>query len=471
MVFSSNIFLLYFLPIFFICYFVTPIKYRNYPLLLFSVIFYSYGAPDFVLILLLATVLNFYIVKTMLKSGTEKKKKFLCGLSICVSLSLLLYYKYSNFFVENINTILNICNQSALSWRPVVLPIGISFFTFQSITYTVDMYRSTAKPNEKLTDYVLYIIMFPQLIAGPIVRYNTVAEELVSRKYVSKQQLAGVYRFVIGLSKKVLISNTLAKFADEAFSMDVADLSTPTAWLGMLSYTLQIYFDFSGYSDMAIGLGKIRGFHFPENFDNPYTSKSISEFWRRWHITLGAFMREYLYIPLGGNRVSKRRTYINLWIVFLLSGFWHGASYNFILWGAYHGFFLVLDRLCMLDVLKKIGSVPSVILTFLAVNIGWVLFRADDLSNAFGFYHALFNFSGTLQITLDGEYIFTLVVAVILSFITMVGFGKRLCDMLYSEVYTTKQSLSLFLVIVFLLILSVGSLSVSDFNPFIYFRF
>ena len=471
MVFSSNIFLLFFLPAFFLFYFITPTKYRNYPLLLFSIAFYTYGAPDFVLILLFATVLNFYIVKAMLKATTEKKKKLFCALSVIVSLSLLLYYKYANFFVENINAILHICNQTALSWRPILLPIGISFFTFQSITYTIDMYRATAKPNEKLTDYILYIIMFPQLIAGPIVRYNTVAEELVSRKYDIKQQLAGAYRFIIGLSKKVLISNTLAKIADEAFTMNVSDLSTPTAWIGMLAYTLQIYFDFSGYSDMAIGLGRIMGFHFPENFDNPYTSKSISEFWRRWHITLGAFMREYLYIPLGGNRVSKRRTYLNLWIVFLLSGFWHGASYNFILWGVFHGTFLVLDRLFMLDFLKKIGTIPSVILTFFVVNLGWVLFRADGLSNALGYYQALFNFTGTMQITLDAEYIGTLVVAVILSFVTLANFGDKMCKTLYSEVYTQKQSIVLFIFIVLLFVLSIGSLSVSDFNPFIYFRF
>ena len=471
MVFSSNIFLLFFLPVFFLCYFITPVRYRNYPLLLFSIIFYSYGAPDFVLILLLVTVLNFYIVKAMLKATTEKKKKLFCALSVVVSLSLLLYYKYANFFVENINAFLHVCNHSSISWRPVLLPIGISFFTFQSITYTIDMYRATAKPNEKLTDDVLYIIMFPQLIAGPIVRYNTVAEELVSRKYVTTQQLAGAYRFIIGLSKKVLISNTLAKIADEAFTMNVSELSTPTAWIGMLAYTLQIYFDFSGYSDMAIGLGRIMGFHFPENFDNPYTSKSISEFWRRWHITLGAFMREYLYIPLGGNRVSKRRTYLNLWIVFLLSGFWHGASYNFILWGAFHGFFLVLDRLFMLDFLKRIGKIPAVILTFFVVNLGWVLFRADGLSNALGFYQALFHFSGALQISLDGESICTLIVALILSFITLAKFGEKMCNTLYAEVYTTKQSIMLFIFIVLLLVLSVGSLSVSDFNPFIYFRF
>ena len=253
--------------------------------------------------------------------------------------------------------------------------------------------------------------------------------------------------------------------------MNVSDLSTPTAWIGMLAYTLQIYFDFSGYSDMAIGLGRIMGFHFPENFDNPYTSKSISEFWRRWHITLGAFMREYLYIPLGGNRVSKRRTYLNLWIVFLLSGFWHGASYNFILWGVFHGTFLVLDRLFMLDFLKKIGTIPSVILTFFVVNLGWVLFRADGLSNALGYYQALFNFTGTMQITLDAEYIGTLVVAVILSFVTLANFGDKMCKTLYSEVYTQKQSIVLFIFIVLLFVLSIGSLSVSDFNPFIYFRF
>lgn len=470
MVFSSNIFLLFFLPIFLLAYFVTPQRFRNYTLLLFSLAFYAFGAPDFLFVLIGSCVVNFYMVKWMEKTSKPKAKKLICGLSVVLSLSLLLYFKYANFLVENLNAILGFLHRPAVGWVKVALPIGISFFTFQSLTYAIDVYRGTTVSSRKLSDYVLYIMMFPQLIAGPIVRYNSVAQQIVSRQSDLEDRMTGFYRFVIGLAKKVLISNVLAGIADEAFALN-ADLSTAAAWLGMLSYTLQIYFDFSGYSDMAIGLGKMMGFRFPENFMNPYTSRSITEFWRRWHITLGTFMKEYLYIPLGGNRRGSGRTYLNLIIVFLCSGFWHGASWNFVIWGAYHGLFQIFERLGMAKVLDKMGKLPSVLLTFLIVNLGWVLFRADNLSQAFGFYKALFAFSSGSMLTLTPRFWFIFALALLFSFITLLKKGQALQDKIFADSYSAKLSWIMFVLVAVLFVLSVGSLLVTDFNPFIYFRF
>ena len=468
MVFSSNIFLFFFLPAFLILYYLTPRKFRNYTLLLFSLIFYAYGAPDFVLLLVGECIINYYLVSGMAKVKGEKikMKGVLCALSIIMALGLLAYFKYANFFMENLNAVLGWFHHEPVGWMKVALPIGISFFTFQSITYTLDVYRGTTPPSKKLTDYVLYIMMFPQLIAGPIVNYNTVAEQLVSRESTMEGRALGFYRFVIGLSKKVLIANTLALYADQVFGMNYAELSTGSAWLGILSYTMQIYFDFSGYSDMAIGLGMMMGFRFPENFNDPYTSKSITEFWKRWHMTLGNFIMHYLYIPLGGNRKGKARMYLNLWLCFLLSGLWHGASWTFVLWGAFHGFFICLDKL-----LSGKWRVHSTLLTFFLVMIGWVLFRVDDIAGAGGFYATLFSFKSGLHGTTDALFWTTLVIALVFSFLTLTKGGQKLQDTVFAEHYSGRLSWIMFAITLILLILSTGALCVTDFNPFIYFRF
>ena len=471
MVFSSNIFLFFFLPIFLIAYFATPQKFRNYTLLLFSLVFYAYGAPDFVFLLVGECIINYYLVNAMAKTEKTGAKKLLCALSVLMALGLLLYFKYANFFVENINTILGWTHHEPVSWMKVALPIGISFFTFQSITYTLDVYRGVSPASKKLTDYVLYIMMFPQLIAGPIVNYNSVAAQLVERTSTMEDRTLGFYRFVIGLAKKVLIANTLAAYADQVFAMDYGNLATGTAWIGILSYTFQIYFDFSGYSDMAIGLGKMMGFRFPENFNDPYTSRSVTEFWKRWHITLGNFIMNYLYIPLGGNRKGKGRMYFNLWLCFLLSGLWHGASWTFVLWGAFHGFFICADKLFLKDVLKKIGKVPAVILTFFIVNLGWVLFRVDTAADAGSFYQALFAFRDGLTNGAEARYWFTFALAVIFSFLTLFKAGQKLQDTIFADHYSKGLSWTMFAICLVLFILSAGSLCVSDFNPFIYFRF
>lgn len=471
MVFSSNIFLFFFLPIFLIAYFVTPQKFRNYTLLLFSLIFYAYGAPDFVFLLVGECIINYFIVRGMAKTEKTGTKKWLCALSVIMALGLLLYFKYANFFMENLNAVLGWMHHEPVGWMKVALPIGISFFTFQSITYTLDVYRGTTPPSQKLTDYVLYIMMFPQLIAGPIVNYNSVAAQLVERTSTMEDRVVGFYRFIIGLGKKVLIANTLAAYADQVFAMNYADLATSTAWIGILSYTFQIYFDFSGYSDMAIGLGKMMGFKFPENFNDPYTSRSVTEFWKRWHMTLGNFIMNYLYIPLGGNRKGKGRMYLNLWLCFLLSGLWHGASWTFVLWGAFHGLFICADKLFLKDLLKKAGKWPAVILTFFVVNMGWVLFRVDTAADAGGFYQALFAFKGGLTQPADLLFWFTFGLAVVFSFLTLFKGGQRLQDTIFADHYSKGLSWTMFAICLVLLILSAGSLCVSDFNPFIYFRF
>ena len=490
MVFSSNIFLFFFLPIFLLAYFLTPKKLRNYTLLLFSLVFYAFGAPDFLLLLVGECVINYFLVRGMVK--VKRGKKLLCALSIIMTLGILLYFKYAHFFIDNLSKLIPQLSTLSSQLSTIVLPIGISFFTFQSLTYTLDVYRGVTPPSKKLTDYVLYIMMFPQLIAGPIVNYNTVAAQLVSRESTMENRVVGFYRFVIGLGKKVLIANTMALYADQVFGMNYASLSTGAAWLGILSYTMQIYFDFSGYSDMAIGLGMMMGFRFPENFNNPYTSKSITEFWKRWHITLGTFIMNYLYIPLGGNRKGKGRTYLNLWLCFLLSGLWHGASWTFVLWGAFHGLFICLDKLIKVkgerlkvkgerlkvkgERLKVKGLSPfnshlSTFFTFLIVMLGWVLFRADDIAGAGGFYAALFSFKNGVGGTTDALFWFTLAIALLFSFITLTKAGQRLQDTIFAEHYSKRLSWVMFAVCLVLLVLSAGSLCVTDFNPFIYFRF
>ena len=471
MVFSSNIFLFFFLPIFLLAYFITPQKFRNYTLLFFSIIFYAYGAPDFVFLLVGECIINYFLVRGMTKTEKTGAKKLLCALSVVMALGLLLYFKYANFFMENLNAILGWAHHEPIGWMKVALPIGISFFTFQSITYTIDVYRGTTPPSQKLTDYVLYIMMFPQLIAGPIVNYNSVAAQLVSRTSTMEDRVVGFYRFVIGLGKKVLIANTMAAYADQVFGMNYGDLATGTAWIGILSHPVHIYFDFSGYRDMAIGLGKMMGVRFPENFNDPYTSRSVTEFWKRWHMTLGNFIMNYLYIPLGGNRKGKGRMYLNLWLCFLLSGLWHGASWNFVLWGAFHGLFICADKLFLKNALKKTGTIPSVIITFFLVAMGWVLFRVDTAADAGAFYQTLFAFKGGMTVAGDSQFRCVFALAVVFSFLTLIPFGQRLQDRIFADSYSKPLSWTMFAITLVLFILSAGSLCVSDFNPFIYFRF
>ncbi len=474
MVFSSAVFLLFFLPLFLLVYnFIDP-RYKNYTILAFSIFFYAWGAPDFIFIVLLSMVVNFFIVRQIDSIPRKRSRRIYLGLSVAINIGLLLYFKYANFFVENVNALIeNLGLGSGITWLNVALPIGISFFTFQSLTYSVDVYRRVHKPLQKLSDYILYILMFPQLIAGPIVRFNWIADQITHRVETNDDRLLGFYRFVIGLAKKVLIANVVGAEADRIMALDAATLDTATAWVGIVAYTFQIYFDFAGYSDMAIGIGRMIGFRFPENFDNPYVSRSITEFWRRWHITLGAWMRDYLYIPLGGNRVkTQRRLYFNLWFVFLVSGLWHGASWNFVIWGAYHGFFLILDKIFLLRLLKMSGKTFSTIFTFFLAMMGWVVFRIESFDTAMIYYGRLFSFDfSTTMLTSDPEVYTILIVAALFSFITLSKAGLSLQNIIYYQDYTTRRRIVMFVVTLLLFVLSLSSITTSGFNPFIYFRF
>ena len=471
MVFSSIEFIFYFLPIVLVLYYLAPKVAKNIVLLLASLFFYAWGAPDFFPIFIVSMICNFLITGKMNKTTEIRARKGWLALSLILNIGLLAYFKYMNFFVDNVNAMLAFTNHATLHFARVALPIGISFFTFQSISYTVDVYRKVSEPLKRWYDYMLYISLFPQLIAGPIIRYNTIAEQLVNRTIPVEERVAGFRRFAIGLGKKVLIANTLAVLADEVFAMDYLTISSGSAWMGILAYTFQIYFDFSGYSDMAIGIGQMLGFRFSENFNAPYISQSISEFWRRWHITLGGFMKEYLYIPLGGNRISKGRTFFNLWIVFLISGLWHGASWTFVLWGVFHGTFLILDRLFMVDFLKKIGKFPSIMLTFLIVVLGWVLFRADTVGEAFSFYRALFAFRTGASAAISSQCILFFILAIAFSFLPALKIGDRWMEACFDNNPSPTRTIVLFIVTILLFFLSVGALATNDFNPFIYFRF
>ena len=472
MVFSSSVFLLYFLPIFLLIYNLTGKKYKNYVILLASIFFYAWGAPRFVFVIIGSTLIDFFIVKTLYESKKESKRKLLLFISVLINLGLLAYFKYANFFVENVNQVLASFGFSPMQWMHVALPIGISFYTFQTLTYSIDIYRGVRAPLKKPTDYLLYIMSFPQMIAGPIVRFSTIADDITGRQEKVDDKLIGIYRFAIGLAKKVLIANVMAEQADIILNGSLSDLSTPAAWVGILAYTFQIYFDFSGYSDMAIGLGKMMGFHFPENFQSPYTSTSISEFWRRWHITLGGFMRDYLYIPLGGNRVSPVRLYFNLWLVFLFSGLWHGASWNFVIWGAYHGLFLILDRLFLLKFLRKIGKIPATILTFFIVVIGWVIFRIENMEGIWTFLGRLFAFDFSAQPELIAGFGLVFGIAILFSFLASFKFGQSINDFIFQKNdYTVSCHFGFIIISILLLIISISSITSSGFNPFIYFRF
>ncbi|MBS1643449.1 MAG: MBOAT family protein [Bacteroidetes bacterium] len=474
MVFSSIVFLFCFLPLFLLLYFIADGKYKNAVILLGSIIFYAWGAPRFIFVLLGTTLIDFLIVRKMDGSKSLWLRRSLLCLSLGINLGLLFYFKYSNFFVDNLNQIFQSVGLHAIAWTRLVLPIGISFYTFETITYVVDVYRKVHKPLKNFWDYQTYIILFPKLIAGPIIRYHDIADQIQDRRAyeTNDYRLRGLYRFMIGLSKKVLLANVLGAEADVLFNTDPNQLSTGLAWMGALCYTFQIYFDFSGYSDMAIGLGMMMGFRFPENFNNPYTATTITDFWRKWHITLGAWMRSYLYIPLGGNRVnSKTRLYFNLWLVFLASGLWHGAAWGFVVWGAYHGLFLILERAFLGKWLSKLGNF-SILYTFPVVLIGWVYFRLEHFTPASRYLARMFSWQPSgINWQPAADFYFFLVCAIFFSFFTILPGGKKIQFGVFHADYSSKKHFALALASLVLLLVCAGRISTASFNPFIYFRF
>jgi alginate O-acetyltransferase complex protein AlgI len=383
MLFASAIFLYVFLPVFLAVYYLLPSSRRALWITLASYVFYGWWRPDFVLLMWFSTALDFTCGARIERARARgsRGRRWLWA-SVVTNLGLLAYFKYANFGVDTLNAVLSRAGMETIDWPAVVLPVGISFYTFQTMSYTIDVYRGTAPVVRSLSDFMCYVAMFPQLVAGPIVRYNTVAEQLVERTHTLSKFQRGVLAFQAGLAKKVLIADVLAPVADQAFGAAGA-LSTADAWLGTLAYAFQIYFDFSGYSDMAIGLGLMIGFRFPINFDQPYRAVSITDFWRRWHVSLSTFLRDYLYIPLGGNAKGRLRTYVNLSLTMLLGGLWHGAAWTFVVWGAYQGAWLIAER--ALGKRSPLASAPrfaQVAFTFALACLGWVFFRAVDLPAA-----------------------------------------------------------------------------------------
>jgi alginate O-acetyltransferase complex protein AlgI len=449
-----------------------PVFLKNYFIVFASLLFYAWGAPKFVFILLGTIVFNFYAAHMLIRLKENKKPKLLLIFSVIVNLSFLLYFKYANFFVDNTNVLLEKFGIHSVTMLHIALPIGISFFTFHQLSFIIDVYRGVKPPMKKISDYALYILLFPQLIAGPIIRYNEISDQIEGRdkRFHVDEVLLGFLRFAIGLAKKVLIANVLGKEADRIFALQVDELDFVLSWMGAITYTFQIYFDFSGYSDMAIGLARMMGFRFPENFNNPYIAQSITDFWRRWHISLSRWMRDYLYIPLGGNKVSGARLYFNLWVVFLISGLWHGAEWTFILWGAYHGFFLAIERLFLLKITSKTGVFFRVLSTFFIVVLGWVLFRAQNIGQALNFFKKMFSFS-VKEFYFSTHLISILVIAIILSFIPLFyKTQKPALDNNPVNISFKRTLLNVVVILVFMM-LCIGEITSSDFNPFIYFKF
>jgi alginate O-acetyltransferase complex protein AlgI len=485
MIFSSSLFLLYFLPVFLIIYFLIDRKFKNWFILIVSIFFYAWGAPKFVFFLAGSVLIDFFI-NQKLETSEAGRKKLYFWLSVIMNLVLLLYFKYMNFFADQFDVILSWFGNKPSGWTKIALPVGISFITFQKLAYTFEVSRKTIKPFLKIQDYALYIFMFPQLLSGPIVRPGQIAGQIADRTdhESSGERLTGFYRFMIGLAKKVLIADVLAETVNPIFSMGPAELSTGLAWTGAVAYTFQIYFDFSGYTDMAIGLAKMIGFRLPENFNNPYVSKSITEFWRRWHMTLSAWFRDYLFLPLAystsrklpkekyiGLRADKVIYLIATSVTFLLCGFWHGAAWTFILWGAYMGLFLVLDRLFLLKFIKKIGPVPAIMINFLVIVIGWVIFRSEKIDDFFFYLKRMFSFvSRDNDLWLNPKFWTMLAIAIFFSF--WGGFGKieKWQEKFFHEPgNATIIIMSVLSILLF--ILCEAAITSSGFSPFIYFRF
>lgn len=465
MLFGTPIFLFLFLPITLGLYYLLPNKLRNAFLLIISLVFYTWGEQKMVLLIIASTLVD-YTAAIIIDKG---KRKLGLYLSMFFNLSILFYFKYASFAFENINTVFRMFNQGALSHEyilNVVLPIGISFYTFQTMSYTIDVYRGSVKANYKLVDFACYVALFPQLIAGPIVKYKEIESQLKRRGFSIDQFSQGVTRFVIGLFKKMVIANNCAYLVDGIFILPESELNTVVAWVGAIAYSLQLYFDFSAYSDMAIGLGKMFGFDFLENFNYPYISRSISEFWRRWHISLSSWFRDYLYIPLGGNKNGLGNTVVNILIVFLITGIWHGASWVFVIWGIYHGFFIVLEKLVLNNFLKS-NKFISHIYTLLIVVVGFVIFRSDSLSYASSFIKEMvtFNFDFNVEHLL---FYFNNEVAIAI-FLGII-FSMPLYKIMSLKLFKPNPTLHLVL-LMFVFCLSVVYVSLDTYNPFIYFRF
>lgn len=486
MVFSQLTFLYYFLPIVMIVYFFSSDKIRNVLIFITGLLFYAWGEPFYVCLMLFSTAIDYTAGRLMAKYDDDNKKRKICLIvSVCMNVGLLAIFKYSDFLIDSfngafgtsvtnpvvlVNKALNSLYPFGLNEKRVELPIGISFYTFQSMSYTIDLYLRNIKVQKSFLNFASYVSLFPQIVAGPIVRYEDVANELESRTVNIAKISAGIGIFVKGLAKKVLLANNIGMVWTQIKAMDYSTISVATAWLGIIAFAFQIYFDFSGYSDMATGLGKMLGFEFPKNFDHPYISKSISEFWRRWHITLGSWFRSYVYIPLGGNRNGNFKTYRNLFITWALTGLWHGASWNFILWGLFFGVLIIIERLGFGKILEKLPSAVSMLYTFVMVLFGWVLFDTDTLADAGRYYAAMFGAGGSLVDSYARYTIASNAVMLVLCILISGGLGSRLISFCEEN---NKRASAVAGVAVKIggLLICTAYLVGATYNPFLYFRF
>lgn len=464
MLFSSINFIYYFLPALLLCYYISPKQFKNYILLIFSLVFYSWGEPIYVFLMIFSAAFNYAMGNEILTyQQLNKNPKPTLIFTVIVNIFILSFFKYYGFATDIVNTVLGTDFHST----PLPLPIGISFYTFQALSYIFDIYNHKVTKHNRFIEFILYLSLFPQLIAGPIVQYKDVENQLRYRTVDVKDFGYGAERFIIGLSKKVLLANTLGSFHNMVIKMPESSQSTAAVWIGIICFTFQIYFDFSGYSDMAIGLGRMFGFHFKENFNYPYISKSVTEFWRRWHISLGSWFREYLYIPMGGNRVSPLRHIFNLLVVWSLTGLWHGANYNFILWGLYFGILLILEKYFFFRILDKISNKIRVCLAFVTVVISWVFFSSETATEAFSYLGKMFFFKGIPFANAYAHYIFaSSILIIMISAVCSTPLVSQAFEMLKSK----KAILANFILLI-LMILSTASLIYTSYNPFLYFRF
>ena len=472
MVFSSMVFLWIFLPAVLAGYFLCPRPAKNLLLVFFSLLFYAWGEPKYITLMILSVTVNY--VSGRLIGALPDKKKLVLFLCVAVNLLLLGYFKYFNFIIQSANSVLGwMWDAGPIAARSIALPIGISFYTFQALSYVIDVYRGEVKVQKNYIHMLLYVSFFPQLIAGPIVKYHDIDRQIESRTVTADKFAYGVYRFSCGMGKKVLLSNAFAEVVDKVYGYELSEVSAPLLWLAALLYMLQIYFDFSGYSDMAIGLGKMFGFDFQENFNLPYISTSVKEFWRRWHISLSSWFRDYLYIPLGGNRKGTMRTYRNLLIVFFLTGMWHGAGWTFIIWGLFHGLFQILERLFLGKALAKTKPIVGGIYTFLVVYFGWIFFRAETFGQAVSFIKYMFVPHESTIIAashVDRRLAMLLVLGILFCGPVQLLLEKLLKRSLISEQDFTA-SLPCTVCCMAMLWLSIMMLINNTYNPFIYFRF
>lgn len=470
MLFYSPLFLFFFLPAVFLLFFAVPKRLKNTVLLLTSFFFYFFAEPKFSLIALASAGADYWICQAIYKNQECSRARYWLALGVLLNIAVLLYFKYMNFFVQSINSLLAPLHINALPLLNIALPIGVSFVVFEKITYLVDVYRGVGGPAKSLRSYLLYVFLFPKLLAGPIVKYHDIVAQLSTRTEKAWDDFfEGFKRFLLGIVKKLLLADTVGEIANKVFGLPLGELGFGNSWLGMVCFTLQIYLDFSAYSDMAIGLARMFGFRLLENFNMPYVATSFTDFWRRWHISLSTWIKEYLYYPLGGNRKGEFRTYFNLWVCFLLSGLWHGSSWTFVLWGAYHGFFLIVDKLGWLRISQSWPRVITVGVTLFFVMLGWVLFRCTSLEQAGVYFSALFNpwKAGTIIYMTPNIWI-------------AMGVGILISLVPFTTVYESfmrfwrTQPLALYIEHLALTIFSLLAISravVATFNPFLYFRF